>query len=39
MRKFLYSLFVAVSFASAVVTASATEAVRKADEPQSFFER
>ena len=29
----------AVSFASAVVTASATEAVRKADEPQSFFER
>jgi cell wall-associated NlpC family hydrolase len=39
MRKFLYSLFVAVSFASAAVTASATEAVRKADEPQSFFER
>ena len=39
MRKFLYSLFVAVSFASAVVTASAAEAVRKADEPQSFFER
>ena len=39
MRKFFYSLFVAVSFASAVVTASATEAVRKADEPQSFFER
>jgi cell wall-associated NlpC family hydrolase len=39
MRKFLYSLFVAVSFASTVVTASATEAVRKADEPQSFFER
>lgn len=39
MRKFFYSLFVTVSFASAVVTASATEAVRKADEPQSFFER
>jgi cell wall-associated NlpC family hydrolase len=39
MRKFLYSLFVAASFASTVVTASATEAVRKADEPQSFFER
>jgi cell wall-associated NlpC family hydrolase len=39
MRKFSYSLFVAMSLASAVVTASATEAVRKADEPQSFFER
>ena len=39
MRKFLSSLFLAVSFASAVVTASATESVRKADEPQSFFER
>ncbi len=39
MRKFFYSLFVAMSLASAVVTASATEAVRKADEPQSFFER
>jgi cell wall-associated NlpC family hydrolase len=39
MRKFLCSLFVAASFASTVVTASATEAVRKADEPQSFFER
>jgi cell wall-associated NlpC family hydrolase len=39
MRKFLSSLFLAVSFASAVVTASATESARKADEPQSFFER
>ena len=39
MRKFLSSLFLAVSFASTVVTASATESARKADEPQSFFER
>ena len=39
MLKFLSSLFLPVSFASAVVTASATESARKADEPQSFFER
>ncbi len=39
MRKFLSSFLLAASFASAVVTASATESVRKADEPQSFFER
>ncbi len=39
MRKFLSSFLLAVGFASAVVTASATESVRKADEPQSFFER
>jgi cell wall-associated NlpC family hydrolase len=39
MRKFLSSLLLGVSFASAVVTASATESAHKADEPQSFFER
>ena len=39
MRKFLSSFLLAASFASAVVTASATESVRKADEPQSSFER
>mgnify|MGYP002377476479 FL=1 len=39
MPKFLCSLLLAAGFASAVVTASATESVRKADEPHSLFER
>ena len=39
MSKFLSSLLLAASLASVVVTASATESVRKADEPHSFFER
>ena len=39
MPKFLCSLLLAAGFASAVVTASATESIRKADEPHSLFER
>ena len=39
MLKFLSSLLLAASLASVVVTASATESVRKADEPHSFFDR
>ena len=39
MLKILPPLFLAVSLASVTLTASATESVRKADDPQSFFER
>ena len=39
MLKILPPLFLAVSLASVTLTASATEPARKADDPQSFFER
>ncbi|MGB5009188.1 MAG: NlpC/P60 family protein, partial [Candidatus Dechloromonas phosphoritropha] len=39
MLKILPPLFLAVSLASVTLTASATESARKADDPQTFFER